>query len=227
MFGITLRKLPWYAKLMVTGYLLAIAFGYVYALGNVAMVVGLSHDEIVRHYYGNEATQAQLKAAAAPPKVEAGASKEEELDLDLGDDAAPAAAAPADDKAAPAAAAAPVEEEILPVPTFKSLVGEGHFHLFGMTSFFFGLALIALFLEVSEWRKAVLSVTPFFAVIFDNLSLLATRFFGPGWAFLTMISGALMALSFLGIFVHALYDLWIARERAAAEKDQESAHALA
>ena len=52
-----------------------------------------------------------------------------------------------------------VEEEIRPIPSFKSLVAEGHFHMFGMTSFFFGLTLIALFLEVGERRKAVLVVT--------------------------------------------------------------------
>lgn len=210
MFGITLKKLPWYAKWMVTGYLLAIGCGYIYAMGNVALVVGMTHDDIARHYYGNDATQAKLRSDAEGPKVAAGESQEEELDLfgDEGD----------------TAEAAAVEEDILPVPSFKSLVGEGHFHVFGMTSFFFGLALIALFLDVAEWRKAVLSVTPFFAVIFDNLSMLATRFLGPNWAFLTMVSGALMALSFLGIFVHAMYDLWIAPSETT---EKESSHALA
>lgn len=211
MFGITLRKLPWYAKWMVTGYLLAVGCGYIYAMGNVALVVGMTHDDIARHYYGNEATQAKLRADAQGPSVAAGESQEEELDLDLeGDDSADTAAA--------------TEEEILPVPSFKSLVGEGHFHIFGMTSFFFGLALIALFLQVEDWRKGILAITPFFAVIFDNVSMLATRFLGPSWAFLTMISGALMALCFLGIFVHAMYDLWIAPGAPVAE---ESPHALA
>ncbi|WP_373048802.1 hypothetical protein [Vulgatibacter sp.] len=218
MFGITLRKLPWYAKVMITGYLIAIAGGYVYAMGNLALAVGLTPDDIVTHYYGNEATQQHLREEAAGPKVAAGEAVEEELDLDLGGDeeAAPAAAA--------AAEAAP-EEEILPIPSFKSLVGEGHFHMFGMTSFFFGLTLIALFLEVGEKRKAVLVLTPYVGILFDNLSMLATRFLGPGFAFLMMASGTLMALSFLGIFVHAMYEMWL--KRSVVEPVKESAHALA
>lgn len=212
MFGITLRKLPWYAKWMITGYLIAIAGGYVYAMGNLALVVGLSPADIQQHYYGNEATQQKLREEAAGPKVAAGEAVEEELDLDLeGDDEGAAAAA--------------VEEEILPIPSFKSLVGEGHFHLFGMTSFFFGLCFIALFLEVGEVRKGILCITPFFSILFDNLSLLATRFLGPSWVFLTIIAGTLMALSFLGIFVHAMYEMWLKRSKL--EPIQESSHALA
>ncbi len=218
MFGITLRKLPWYAKWMITGYLIAIAAGYLYAMGNLALVVGLTPDEIQEHYYGNEATQQKLREEAQGPKVAAGEAVEEELDLDLG----------GDDAAAPAAAAAEAvpEEEILPIPSFKSLVAEGHFHIFGMTSFFFGLCLIALFLEVGEVRKGILCITPFFAILFDNVSLLATRFLGPSWVFLTIASGALMALSFLGIFVHAFYDMWLKRNPVAAAT-KESPHALA
>jgi hypothetical protein len=60
----------------------------------------------------------------------------------------------------------------VPQPSLKNIVTEGHFHLFGMSSFFFGLALLGLFTGIPEKWKMVMVGLPFIVIIVDNLSFL-------------------------------------------------------
>lgn len=167
-----IRQFPLPAKVMVVGYLLALGLAYVYALANIALVVGLSPRDIAVHYYG-AAEKVQPKAAA--PQGEQG------VDLD-----AMSGGSGSNDSAG-------FEH---PQPSLKNLVTEGHFHLFGMTSFFFGLTLLGLFTSFRDNVKAFFVGFPYIAVIVDNLSFMATRFIGPKLAFLTAAAGGLMGLTF-------------------------------
>jgi hypothetical protein len=160
--------LPW--KALAAGYLLALAAAYAYALANVALVVGLSTDQIAIHYYG---AKEKIPAATAP-------KGEQALDLD-----------------SEAAAPAPAISQ----PSLKKFVAEGHFHLFGMTSFFFGLTFLGLFTGVRDKWKAALVSVPYLTVIVDNASFIATRFLGPRFALLTAGAGSLMALSFSALWL--------------------------
>ena len=92
-------------------------------------------------------------------------------------------------------------------PSLKRLVSEGHFHLFGMTSFFFGLTFIGLFTSIREKWKMIMVGIPFLAVIVDNLSFLATRFIGPRLAYLTAVSGGLMAICFSILWLVIVWEL--------------------
>ena len=99
------------------------------------------------------------------------------------------------------------ESAVGPRPSLKNLVGEGHFHLFGMTSFFFGLTLLGLFTSLSEIPKAFLVGVPYFTIIIDNLSFMATRFLGPQFAFLTAAAGSFMALSFAALWLSIFWEI--------------------
>lgn len=94
-----------------------------------------------------------------------------------------------------------------PQPSLKNLVAEGHFHLFGMSSFFFGLGLLGLFTGVSEKWKTLMVGLPFFAVVVDNLSFMITRFGGPQFSYLTAVAGTVMAFSFFWLWVAVLLEL--------------------
>jgi hypothetical protein len=165
-----LRNAPFEAKIMIVGFLLSLSLAYVYALGNIALVIGWSPKDIAVHYYGADEPVSAEKSAA---------SGEQSLSLDNLE----------------------TKKELGPRPSFKNLVQEGHFHLFGMTSFFFGLTFLGLFTNLREGLKATLVGTPYFAIIFDNLSFMATRFMGPKFAYLTAISGGFMAICFTSLWI--------------------------
>lgn len=177
-FQYRLRNAPLSAKVLVGGFLLSLSLAYVYALANIAIVVGLTPRDIAVHYYGaNEVVRAE-KAA----------SGETSLDLD-------------NMESKPAV-------ELGPRPSFKNLVAAGHFHLFGMTSFFFALTLLSLFTGLSEKWKTLFVGLPYLAIIFDNLSFMATRFLGPHFSYLTALSGAFMGTSFTVLWIAVALEIF-------------------
>jgi hypothetical protein len=178
MFNYRLRNFPVSAKALALGYLMALSLSYVYAIANIALVIGLSPKDIAIHYYGSD------------QKITTENPGEQSLDLN----------------------APPAQPASLPQPSLKNIVTEGHFHLFGMTSFFFGLTILGLFTGVKERWKAIMVSGPYFAVVVDNLSFMATRFLGPKFAFLTAGAGTLMALSFCWLWVVIMLEIVKAKE---------------
>jgi hypothetical protein len=65
-----------------------------------------------------------------------------------------------------------------------------------------------VFAEIKPWLKNALIVAPFAASVLDIWSMLLTRFLGPGWAWLLIVSGMVMSLSFLLVFVIGISQLW-------------------
>ena len=173
-----LRNAPRPLKALALGYLLSLSLAYVYALGHIAMVVGWTPEAIAVHYYG------AAKTVVESPIVDSG---EEEFSLDDAVIAEPVALGAR--------------------PSFKNLVAAGHFHLFGMSSFFFGLTILGLFTVANDRWKTVLVFVPFVTVIMDNLSFLATRFLGPNYAYLTAVAGAFMGISFSALWILIMYEL--------------------
>lgn len=191
-----LADFPLAARVAVTAYLVTTGFGYNYAIANVVMKVGATPGAVAAHYGGGKVPNPEAKKAleapkSGPPKAAEG---EEAFDLDK-------------DEAEPPPPPPPFID--LPAPSLGALVQEGHTHIFGMGSLFFGVVLCALFLSLAEPLKAVLAATPFFAIVLDHLGFLATRFWGPKYAFLVMVAGSLMAFSHLAITTLALFQMWI------------------
>lgn len=188
LFNAHLRLLPTQFKLLFTAVLWTLATGYLFALTNLALSVGLDQAKVVEHYWGNQATQEELKARAegAAPA----ASSSEEMSFDDLETAVPT-------------------EPIVAVPSFSSLVAEGHFHLFGYTFIFFLCALIISFAELDHRLRNTLILAPFVASVFDIWSILLTRFVGPGFSWLLMASGTVMGLSFGAVFVISNYQMWL------------------
>lgn len=180
-FDSKLRNAPSQVKFMVGGFLAALSLAYLYAVLNIALVVGWTPKDIAIHYYGAS------KRVESVKKPEAGAESEVNLDaiennevVDLG-----------------------------PRPSFKALVQEGHFHLFGMTSFFFCLTVVGLFTSITDRWKLYLCTSPYVAIVLDNLSFMATRFLGPSFAVLTAISGTIMGVSFVALWLVIVRELFL------------------
>ena len=194
--NIKLSNIPLSVKLLFTAALLSLGTGYIFALSNVALKVGFSPEDATLKYYGNEASRAALEEMTndTVSADDAGVSESEELSFD--------------DMEADQAESEP----LVPVPTFEALVTEGHFHLFGYVSIFFICGLIIVFADIPRWLKGTLVLAPFLASVLDIWSMLLTRFISPNFAYLLIISGMIMALSFLLVFVISIYQLWFIPE---------------
>ncbi|MCB0394267.1 MAG: hypothetical protein KDD25_06895 [Bdellovibrionales bacterium] len=184
---IQLRNAPGPVRCLAGGYLFALSFAYAYAVLNIALVVGLTPREIAIHYYGSD------KKVEAEKNKDAGEQELSFDDLEEGSSGAPA---------------------MQTAPSLKSLVAEGHFHLFGMSSFFFGLTLLGLFVGIGDKWKSILVFSPYVAVVIDNLSFLATRFLGPHMAWLTAAAGSLIFVTFSGLWILVARELIIGWRQA-------------
>ncbi|MCB9094678.1 MAG: hypothetical protein H6621_06375 [Halobacteriovoraceae bacterium] len=177
--SLRLRNLNKAGKVFVLGYLACISLGYLYALINVGQSVGFFPKQIAINYYGSDT---KIEA----PKETTGDSGEEEFSFDEVQE---------------------TKAEELVRPSFKKIIAEGHFHLLGMASFFFGLVLFGLFTGINENLKILAAGAPFVAIIFDNASFMAIRFLGPQFAYLTIAAGALMGFSFSLLFFSILWEV--------------------
>ena len=183
------RNAPKPAKALALGYLMAISLAYVYALGHIMHAVGWTPAAIATHYYG------------APPRVV-------ELDVDKENQTSGEEVFSFDEEIAEPDVAMGAR------PSFRNLVATGHFHLFGMSSFFFGLTLLGLFVRLKDNWKSILVFMPYVAVVLDNLSFLATRFGGPEFAYLTAFAGAIMGSSFFALWLLILREVFSSPENA-------------
>ena len=191
-------------KLLLTAVLFTLGTGYLFAIGNIALKIGFTPDEAALKYYGNEASREALEEMNQEDTPgETSVVEEETFSFDdLDEDASVAS------------------EAIVSIPTFETLVSEGHFHLFGYTTIFFLCGLILVFAELRLWFKNTLILAPFIASVFDIWSMLLTRFVGPGFAWLLVISGTVMSISFFAVFVIGIYQLWFLDK-----SKKESSHA--
>lgn len=193
--GLHLATFPTSVKILVTCVLLTLGTGYIFALSNVALQVGFTSEEVTLHYYGNEASRQAILDMERQQSTAAEESGVEEGETLSFDELEEAAGVP--------------DEPIVPVPSLNKLVAEGHFHLFGYTSIFAICGIIIVFAEMRRmWLKYTLIIAPFAASVLDIWSMLLTRFVGAGFAWMLIISGMVMALSFLLVFVIGIYQTW-------------------
>jgi len=89
-----------------------------------------------------------------------------------------------------------------------TLVRVSHIHLFGLTFIFFiiGLIFSHAFLR-PVWFKCAVITTPFIGIALDVSSWYFTKLFNP-FAWMVIVSGALMAASFAYMWCVSLYQMW-------------------
>lgn len=199
-FALRLSHLPMPAKLLLTAVLFTLGTGYLFAIGNIFFKIGFFPDEVALKYYGNPSSREAIEALQndTPPDateetlIEGDSFSFDDLEQETGSS----------------------DDPIVPIPTLETLVSEGHFHLFGYTSIFFLCGLVLLFSELTAWLKNTLILAPFVASVLDIWSMLLTRFIGPGFAWMLVISGTVMAVSFLLVFLIGIKQLWFTKTPA-------------
>ena len=93
--------------------------------------------------------------------------------------------------------------------SFSSLARVSHIHLFGIAFIFMFVGLIfSLTAGVPKYLKATIIVMPYVFLVLDITSWWLTKL-NPNFAWLTIIGGSMMGLSFIFMWVVSMYEMWI------------------
>lgn len=233
----SLPQLPFSFRILFTGYILSVGFGLLMAGAQIMMThgmadgkVGLSVDDIVYSYYGNnEGSKLEAKLNGS---MKMNAPDAERLELiKWARNGAPkeqwdSTVKPIVDKfcimchvdGAPMGALTSYEAVAKHVESdhgasFSSLTRVSHIHLFGIGFIFFFIGAIFTLAEgFSCFTKAFIVLTPFVFLIVDILSWWLTKL-SPGFAWLTIIGGVGYSIA-AGIMLSvSLWQMWVTAYR--------------
>jgi hypothetical protein len=89
-----------------------------------------------------------------------------------------------------------------------TLVRVSHIHLFGVTFIFFIMGFIFSHAYVRPvWLKSLVMFTPFICIAADVSSWYFTKLYSP-FAWVVLIAGGLMGLSFAIMWITSMYQMW-------------------
>ena len=90
----------------------------------------------------------------------------------------------------------------------QSLVRVSHIHLFGIAFILFLVGRVFILCEMPVMIKRVTVAIPFLAMLVDIASWYVTKVF-PQFAWVVVISGALMGISFMSQIAISVYQMWL------------------
>jgi hypothetical protein len=233
-------------KALFTGYLVVVAVGYMMALVQIQLThgladgeYGLSVDDIVYSYYGNRSSSllenklhGSMKPMATDEEreqiiawIRSGATEESFEETGVEEIF--------DEKCV----VCHNEETGMPIPDYtffenikeRALVDEGasisslarvsHIHLFGISFIFMFVGLIfSLATGVPKALKVTVIAMPYVFLLVDIASWWLTKM-NPNFAWLVIIAGGSMALSFATMWIVSMYEMWILPHRGGDERD--------
>lgn len=221
-------------KVLFTGYLTAVAFGYFFALIQILFThgmadgeVGLSVDDIVYSYYGNRSgtvletkLNGSMKGKATDHErfVIMQWDREGALQTEY---IASGVKKIIDNKCVmchnEAASGIPDftvfnELQVLTVQdegaTFSSLTRVSHIHLFGISFIFMFVGLIFSFAETSTSKYKCIAIgMPYTFLVIDILSWWLTKLH-PMFAWFVMVAGGGMAIAFAFMWIVSILEMW-------------------
>ncbi len=243
--GINLCSQGFSIKMLFTGYLSIVALGYLMALVQILFThgmadgqFGLSVDDIVYSYYGKRSgsvienkLNGSMQAMAPEEErlkiinwVRKGADEEVFVaDIKPIIDSrcigchseASGMAIPDFTKFENIAKKAETDSGA----SFSSLARVSHIHLFGIAFIFMFVGLIfSLAAGVPPALKASAIVMPYIFLFVDIASWWLTKL-SPHFAWLVIISGGMMALSFVFMWTVSMYEMWIMPWKHADSRD--------
>jgi len=96
--------------------------------------------------------------------------------------------------------------------SLQSLVRVSHIHMFGIAFILFLVGRIFILCEMPVMLKRITVVIPFLAMMLDILSWYVTKV-SPSFAWVVVISGGLMGISFTVQIVVSIYQMWFYRPK--------------
>lgn len=233
----TLKDLDAPVKVLFTGYLCTVGIGYFFALVQILFThgmadgkFGLSIDDIVYSYYGNRSgTVLEIKLNGS---MKENATEQQRFEImqwvrdgaEFDDYRSSGVEQIIEQRCVmchnPEATSLPdfTKFEQLKAltaqdegATFSSLTRVSHIHLFGISFIFMFVGLIFSFAETTPTKYKCLAIgMPYAFLIADILSWWLTKFH-PMFAWLVIIAGMGMAVSFIYMWVIAILEMWLYR----------------
>lgn len=238
--GLNLSSQGTSLKALFTGYLVVVAVGYMMALVQIQLThgladgeYGLSIDDIVYSYYGNRNNSLLENKLHGSMKPMATEDERERIIAWIHQGADEAAYQDQgiqqifDNKCitchnAAAGDAIPDYSDFQNIKdralvdtgaSFTSLARVSHIHLFGIAFIFMFVGLIfALATGVPKALKATVIAMPYAFLLIDIASWWLTKL-NPNFAWLVIIGGSAMALSFAFMWIVSMYEMWILPRR--------------
>ncbi|MGR9074193.1 MAG: hypothetical protein ACU833_14125 [Gammaproteobacteria bacterium] len=233
----TLKDLDSPVKVLFTGYLCAVGIGYFFALVQILFThgmadgeFGLSIDDIVYSYYGNRSGTVLEQKLNGSMKENASEKERFEIMQWVRDGAefddyrssgvrkiieqrclmchnASASAIPDFNVFEQLKALTSQDEGA----TFGSLTRVSHIHLFGISFIFMFVGLIFCFAETTPNNFKSLAIgMPYVFLIADIMSWWLTKFH-PMFAWLVILAGMGMAVSFIYMWAISILEMWLFR----------------
>jgi hypothetical protein len=88
-----------------------------------------------------------------------------------------------------------------------SLIRVSHIHLFGIAFILFFVGKIFLLCDINVYVKRITLIIPFAAMLLDVMSWFITKHI-PSFAYVVVISGALMGISMGMQVIVSVYQMW-------------------
>ncbi len=226
-------EFPFSLRTLFTATLITLGFGYVFAMIQVYTThagldgkPGINANDIAIAYSGNQASN-RLQVALTGPMMGMAPSRERRAIMDWASDGAQKAEFEKNikpilenrclrchDGTEPGAPLFTTFEKFAEYAkpdtgmSLATLVRVSHIHLFGMTFIFFTIGIIFSHAYIRPvWFKAAVIVVPFLTMITDIGSWYLTKL-NPGFAWIIIVSGVLMGLSFAFQWFVSMYQIW-------------------
>ena len=233
-------------KALFSGYLLVVAIGYLMAVVQIQLThgladgkYGLSIDDIVYSYYGNRTNSLLENKLSGSMKPMASDEERAEIVTWIHQGASEDSFESSGVKQIfdTKCVACHNADSGLPIPDYtqfqnikdRALVDTGasissltrvsHIHLFGIAFIFMFVGLIfSLAAGVPKALKVAVITAPYVFLIMDIASWWLTKL-NPNFAWLVIIAGSLMAISFAFMWVVSMYEMWILPRRGEDNRD--------
>ncbi|SFK31979.1 elongation factor-1 alpha [Methylophaga sulfidovorans] len=233
-------------KALFSGYLMVVAVGYLMALVQIQLThgladgkYGLSVEDIVYSYYGNRNNSLLENKLSGSMKPMASDEDRAAIVTWVHRGATEAAYEGTGIKQIFEANCIPCHnaDSGMPIPdytdfknikeravvdtgaSFQSLARVSHIHLFGIAFIFMFVGLIfSLASGVPKPLKVIAIVTPYAFLIVDISSWWLTKL-NPNFAWLVIIAGGAMAMSFAFMWCVSMYEMWIMPRRHRDDRD--------
>lgn len=105
--------------------------------------------------------------------------------------------------------------------SLHSLMKVSHIHLFGVALVALGIGLVFRFALLPAWFQHSLTLTPFIAIFIDIAAWFFTKW-DPVYAYIVIIAGAFLGLSWALQICISLYQIWFLRRQTSSESQDSN-----
>lgn len=191
------------SKLLISGFIIILGSGYLAAVFNAALSVGMDPQAIADHYADKSLSSTEAAAIAEQGFAEEEFSFDEAEEMDMNMEGMDH---PQMDMSGMDHSSSASGDDTLPP---QILAQVSHVHLLSFSLLLLAMGGLACLTQLAESVKAVIVSLLFLGLWGDIISLNLVRFVSGSFAYLTVIMGTTIGLCFAFISLRVLWELWL------------------